>query len=181
MIGDSYSSASDMLARFKIVAYTAEADDLMQLSDAVDATSLPAFSMQEAVESMQKIVDKANELKKKEREEFILNFITGLLFFIPFAGQAAGAAGMTATRSLLRLIGSTGDAALATYTLIQDPANAFLTIFGYLAGAGVGRGGFQNAASARRGMGSKELDSLGGVKTSLNRAQSLRGALVCPA
>jgi hypothetical protein len=65
---------------------------------------------------MQKITDKADEIKKQEREEFILNFISGLLFWISFAGEAAGAASLTATRSLLRLIGAAGEAGM----LVQD-------------------------------------------------------------
>jgi hypothetical protein len=59
------------------------------------------------------------------------------------------------------------------------PKNVSTKGFNYLAGAGVGRSGFKNAADARRGMGMKELDSLGNIKASLNRAQSLRGSLGC--
>jgi hypothetical protein len=148
---------------------------LTQMSDIVDATSLPSFSAVEAVESMEKIVAQADDIKKKEREEMILNFIMGLLFFIPVAGEAAGAAGLTAARSLLRLIGAAGDAGMLVHDLVKNPENAFMTVFSYLAGAGVGRGGFKNAANARRGMSSKEFDSLGNVKTRLNTITSIRG------
>lgn len=127
---------------------------------------------------MEKIVEKADDIKKQEREEFILNFITGLLFFIPIAGEAAGAAGLVAARSLLRLIGAAGDAGMMIHDVIENPENAFMTVFSYLAGAGVGRGGFKNAANSRRGISSKDYDSLGNVKTNMDKGQSIRG-LVC--
>jgi hypothetical protein len=37
------------------------------MSDLVDAASIPAYSAVEAVESMEKIVETANKLKKAER------------------------------------------------------------------------------------------------------------------
>lgn len=175
IIGDSYPKASDMLDRFKVVQQFGEYDEQDVLSDYVDATSLPAFSIEEAVASMEKIIEKADEIKKQEREEFILNFITGLLFYIPVVGEAAGAAGLTAARSLLRLIGAAGDLAITLHDVIENPDNAFLAVFTYLAGAGVGRGGFRNAANARRGINKKDYDSLGNVKTNLDKMQSLRG------
>jgi hypothetical protein len=148
--------------------------ELIQISDLVDATSLPAFSAVEAVESMGKIVSQANDIKKKEREEFILNFIMGLLFLIPVAGEAAGATGLIAVRSLLRLIGSVGDVGMLVYDLVKNPENALMTVFSYLAFAGVGRGGFRNAANARRGMSSKEYNSLGNVRLRLDKVTSIR-------
>lgn len=51
--------------------------------------------------------------------------IFGVLFFIPFVGQAAGAAGLTAVRSLIRLVGGAGEVALGVYSIVQDPENAF--------------------------------------------------------
>lgn len=175
VIGNSYPKATEMLGRFKILRNVGAFDEFTQMSDLVDATSLPAFSTQEAVESMNKIVEKADEMEKKEREELILNFITGLLFFIPVGGEIAGAAGLTAARNLLRLIGAVGDAGMTIHDLIKDPKNAFMTVFSYLASAGVGRGGFKDAANARRGMSSKEYNSLGNVKVRLDTVTSIRG------
>lgn len=174
VIGDSFSKATDMLDRFKIVRAYGDWDDLMALSDLVDATSLPGYSTEEVVSSMEKIVEKAGEIEKKEREEFILNFLTGLLFWIPFVGEAIGAAGMTTVRSLLRLIGTTGDAGMAIYDIVNNPENAFMAVFSYLAGAG-----FRNAANSRRGITSSEYDSLGGVKTKLDLVERIRGG-ICP-
>jgi hypothetical protein len=86
VIGDAYPTATDLLRRFKIVAAFSAWDEDTQLVDSVDATSIPAFTLQEAVESMQKITEKADEIKKQEREQLTLDFISGLLFFIPYCG-----------------------------------------------------------------------------------------------
>jgi hypothetical protein len=146
------------------------------MADLVDAASLPTYSAVEAVEAMEKIAEKADDLKKQEREEMILNFIMGILFFLPVAGSAAGAAGLTAVRSMLRLIGTIGEAGMLVHDIVENPENAFMTVFSFLAGAGVGRTGFRNAANARRGMSSKEYESLGNVKLRLDKLTSIRGA-----
>ena len=114
--------------------------------------------------------------KKQQREEMILNFIKGILFFIPAAGSAAGAAGLRAVRSMLRLIGTIGEASMFVCDVVENPDNAFITISRYLARAGVGRSGFKNAANARRGMSSKEYKSLGNVKVRLDKLTSIRGS-----
>ncbi|KAJ5056167.1 hypothetical protein J3E72DRAFT_200340 [Bipolaris maydis] len=175
VIGDSYDIAKETLDRFKTMSIAGRYDEQTQMADLVDAVSIPVYSAVEAIEAMEKIVEKANELEKKEREEMILNFIMGILFFIPVAGNAAGSLGLTAVRSMLRLIGTAGEAGLVVYDLVENPENAFLTIFSYVAGAGVGRSGFKNAANARRGMSSKEYASLGNVRLRLDQVTNIRG------
>ena len=174
IIGDSYPKHKDLLARLKIIRNHVDTG-LTQWSDLVDAGSLPALSIHEAVKSMDAIADKAEEIKRREREQMILSFITGFLFLIPLVGQAVGGAGMTAVRAMLNLIGGVGEAGVALYEVVNDPKNAFMTVFGYLATMGVGRRGVENAANSRRAMGSKELDALGAVKKSLDVMQDLRG------
>ncbi|KAL2140528.1 hypothetical protein VTI28DRAFT_3732 [Corynascus sepedonium] len=120
----------------------------------------------------------SNEIEKREREEFILDFITGLLFFIPMVGEAVGTS-LTTARALLRLIGTAGEAGLAVYTVVQNPENAFMAVFSALAGAGVGRAGFKKGASSRRAMTVKEYNSLGNVKTRLDKVDELRGLMSC--
>ncbi|KAH6625093.1 hypothetical protein C7974DRAFT_454971 [Boeremia exigua] len=176
VIGDSYDTASGTLDRFKTMRIAGLYDEQTQMADLVDAASIPSYSAVEAVEAMQKIAGKADELKKQEREEMILNFIMGILFFIPVAGSAAGAAGLTAVRSMLRLIGTIGEAGMLVHSLIENPENAFMVIFSSLASAGVGRSGFKNAANARRGMSSKEYESLGTIKVKLDQITSIRGS-----
>lgn len=179
IVGDSFPQATDMLDRFKIVRAYGNWDDQTLLSDLVDATSLPGYSTEEAVASMEKIVEKAGEIEEEERKQFILNFITGLLFWIPIVGEAVGAVGLTTLRSLLRLIGTVGEAGEAVYDVVNDPANAFMTVFSYLLGAGLGRAGFRNAANSRRGLTEAEYNSLSNVKTKLDIVQNIRGA-ICP-
>ncbi|KAK2797393.1 hypothetical protein FQN50_009194 [Emmonsiellopsis sp. PD_5] len=175
LIGDSYPKTKDLLQRLKVVSNNADYD-LMQWSDLVDASSMPALTVNTAVANMDEIVDTAKEIEKRERESFILNFITGLLFFIPVIGEAVGA-GLTGVRSMLSLLGAAGEAGLLLYDVIKDPKNAFSAIFSALAGAGVGRGGFRNAANSRRSMTSGQLDSLGPVKKDLDRIEDLRGGI----
>ncbi|KAF3484076.1 glycosyl hydrolase, family 18 [Arthroderma uncinatum] len=177
VIGDSYPKTEELLDRIKIVRHNTEHSDLVQLSDVLDAASLPALTLETAVASMEKISETAKDIEKKEREEMIISFITGFLFFVPIAGQAAGAAGLTAVRSILRLLGTAGDAGLLLHDIITHPESAFLSVFGALAGAGVGRGGFKKAANSRRSLKSSELDALGPVKKNLDMIENLRGAI----
>jgi hypothetical protein len=178
LIGDSYDKAAAMLARFRTVQRFGLYDELTLPSDLVDATSLPAFTAEEAIASIQKVVERADEIIKRELEDFTVSFITGLLFFIPIVGEAAGAA-LTSARTLLRLVGAAGDVALSVYAVVENPENASMEVFMALAGAGVGRAGFQKAASARRSLTAKEYKSLGEVKTKLDKVTELRGLMSC--
>ncbi|KAF3042398.1 hypothetical protein E8E12_007516 [Didymella heteroderae] len=149
----------------------------LPMRDLVDAIALPSFSATEAIDAMEKVVSKADEIKKAKREAMIMNFIMGLLFliFIPGAGEAAGAVCLTAVRSLLRLIGVAGDIGVTVYDVIKNPDKAFLAVILHLAGAGIGKGGFKSTAQARRGMSGKEYTSLGPVKTRLDSVINVRG------
>jgi hypothetical protein len=53
------------------------------MTDLADAIALPSFFAVEAIEAMEKVVSKANEIKKQEREEMIMNFVMGLLCTFP--------------------------------------------------------------------------------------------------
>jgi hypothetical protein len=132
--------------------------------------------MEEAVRDMDKIVDKAAEIEEAERKESILNFISGLLFFIPFVGSAIGSVGVSSLRSILSLIGAAGETGLLVYGIVEDPESALMAVFGLLAGAGVGRGGFRDAVETRRGMSSKEMNSLGPIKRKLDMVSDLQGS-----
>ncbi|KAF1972056.1 glycoside hydrolase [Bimuria novae-zelandiae CBS 107.79] len=149
VLGASYSNATDMRDRIDVMYQMGNYDGQMDLRDLVDASSLPSFSLEEAIESMAKIVEQANEIEKKERD-------------------------------MIRLIGGVGDAALTVYDIVQSPENAFMAVFMYLAGAGVGRSGFRNAANSRRSISKEDLDSLGNVKVRLDKIESLR-VRSCPA
>lgn len=137
---------------------------------------LPAFSKEGAINSKDKVIENTDEMKKQEREEFILNFISGRLFFVSVVGEAA-AASLTGARSLIRFIGAAGEVSLLVYHVTKDFDDAFMTMFSYLASASVGRGGSRNAADPRRGMTSKDNNSLGSFKTNLDRVETIRGAI----
>lgn len=179
LIGDSSDEAAEMLARIKTMREIGLYDELLLPSELVDATSLPAFTAEQAIASMGKIAERADDIIKRDREDFIVSFITGLLFFIPVVGEAGGAA-LASARTLLRLVGTAGDAALSVYDIVQNPENAFVDVFTALAGAGVGRAGFKKAASARRSLTEKEYKSLGDIKTNrLDKVTELRRSMTC--
>lgn len=99
-----------------------------------------------------------------------------MLFFIPIAGEVAGAADLitVANLQLLRLIGVTGEAGMLIHDIIADPSNSFISIFAYLAGAGVGGRGFGLAAASRCSMKAADLEHLGAVKRNLDDIETLR-------
>jgi hypothetical protein len=66
---------------------------------------------------------------------------------------------------------------MLVYGIVENPENAIMTLFSYLAGAGVGREGFRNATNARRSMTGKEIDSLGSIKTDLNLIETVRSSV----
>jgi hypothetical protein len=140
----------------------------------VDATSVPTFTLQQAVESMQNITKKADDIKKEENEQFILNFFSSVLFIIPIAGEAASAADLIAVSNLLCLIGVTGEAGMLLHDVIADPQNCYISIFAYLAGSGVGGREFSLAAASRRSIRAADMERLGSVKHKLDKIESLR-------
>lgn len=164
-----------LLERYRDMKTFAEFEDYIEMSDLTDSGSLPAFAVEEAVLQMEKIVKEANEIEKKRREEFILNMIMGFLFFIPFIGPAGGGAIATGVRTLLRLVEVGAEVGMAVYGIVQDPNNAFMTVFSTLLGVGFSGSGFRNAANSRRGMSSAEYNSLGNVKGRLDTINNLRG------
>ncbi|KAK1966080.1 glycoside hydrolase [Colletotrichum sublineola] len=169
--------AKGLLERYRDMKTFAEFESDIEMSDLVDAGSLPAFAVDQAVGEMDKIVKEANEIEKKRREEFILSMIMSLLFFIPFLGPTGGGAVAVGVRTLLRLVEVGAEVGLAVYSVVNDPNNAFMTVFTTLLAAGFGRSGFRNAANSRRGMSSNEYNSLGNIKPKLDTITSLRSGM----
>lgn len=186
IIGDSYDESKGLLDRLK--EFQGDDIDAVDLwidgvtwMDMADAAVMPALSMEQAVKSMEDVVKDANEIQKAEREEFILNFLSGLLFFIPVIGSAIGGATMASVRAMLHLIGAVGEAGLLVYSIIENPDNAYMAIFSSLAGASLGRGGFREAAVHKRSMSSSEINDLGRIKDKLNVIDNIRGSRSCSA
>ncbi|KAL6901286.1 hypothetical protein GGI43DRAFT_383617 [Trichoderma evansii] len=170
IIGDTDDKSRDLLSRLNVLITMADYDGLEDPADLVDAAMLPALSINSAVSSMGEDTKQAEEIKKAERQEMILSFITGVLFFIPFVGSAAGAAGLTTVRTILGMLGPATDAGLLTW----GPGNAFATIFSTLATAGIGAGGWGKAARVKRGMSSKDIDALGSIKDRVNQFEGVK-------
>jgi hypothetical protein len=107
LIGNGYKASRDLLRRRMIWQNNAEFDSEMPWAELADAGALPAFTIDEAVAKMDRIVESVNKIEEKERKSFILDFISGLLFFIPFVGSGASA-GLSSLRGTFSLIGTAG-------------------------------------------------------------------------
>ncbi|KAK6443798.1 chitinase [Trichoderma asperellum] len=178
LIGKSYDNTKGLIERLKAIESFVDVDGGWMWADLLDASTMPALSLKAAVENMEAIIKKADEIQKEEREAFILNFVTSFLFFIPVLGEVAGEAGLTAIRSILRLVGNLGDLGLLTYSIVQDPKSAFMAIFAALAGAGVGKSGFRDAADNMRHMGKAEREGLGpSIAKDLDRIWQVRAGV----
>ncbi|KAM0469616.1 hypothetical protein ACHAPX_010395 [Trichoderma viride] len=178
LIGQSYDKTKDLIQRLQIIQRFVDVDGGWMWADLLDASTMPALSVKAAVENMEAIVKKADEIEKEEREAFIMNFVTSILFFIPIIGEVAGEAGLTAVRSILRLVGNLGDLGLLTYGIVKDPKSAFMAIFAALAGAGVGPAGFRDAADRMRSMGRAEREGLGSsITKDLDRIWEVRSGV----
>lgn len=174
IIGDSYDESKDLASRLRILIMMAPYDEDEDPADLVDAAMLPALSIESAVNSMEDVAEKAEDIEEAQRKETIMSFITSFLFFIPFVGSAAGSIGLTSVRAILGMLGTTAEAGLLTYSVVEDPDNAFATIFSALAGGGLGRSSWGKAAKSKRDMPSKDLDALG-VKKQTDRFEGLKG------
>lgn len=128
-------------------------------SELVDAASVPALMAASGVESMRKVVDVANEVIAKELQESIFLFISSLLMLIPGVGMILSGPAFAGLRSLIRLLGTLAETAMAIYDIVQDPNNAIWAVLGLAVGGGMGgRGGikFKEIAAKRRTFTEKE-------------------------
>ncbi|KAH8645559.1 hypothetical protein BGZ60DRAFT_334555, partial [Tricladium varicosporioides] len=105
--------------------------------DAVDALGIPVTLIADAVENMATVAAIGKEVqeaqKKAKREEIIFGFLTAILLFIPIAGEVMSAvAGMATIGRIVALMGTLGNVAFDSYTIVKDPANAPLAIFGLI-------------------------------------------------
>ena len=77
--------------------------------------------------------DMTDAEKKAKREKILFGFLTAVLFFIPIDGGAmAAVAGMATIGRIVASLDALGNVAYDSYTIVKDPANAPLIIFGLI-------------------------------------------------
>ncbi len=135
-------------------------------ADTADSSSMPVYMAQGAVTSMSQVVDTAGKLEEEERKDMMLLFLTGLLFLVPFVGEAlSGIAELATLARFVTMLGTMGDGAMAVYGVVEDPTSAPLMIIGMLLGGMFTSDTkfFSDAATVRRGMSEGEVAALGDV------------------
>ena len=103
----------------------------------------------------------------------ILNFVTAFLIFIPLPGGAAGKIGSGLLRTIINIGGELGNLAVSIYSVVDEPGNALITIFGMLLG-GVNVRPFKEIATYRRNIKSEDLNHLGPIKKNSDRIDTLK-------
>lgn len=147
-------------ALFQVQTYSYIGDE----SELIDAVSMPVFMIVEAVENMQAIETTAEAIDKAKREAIILGIIGAILFIIPVVGEVVGAAEGAATLgAIITTLGAAGDVAFNVWTIVDDPSNAPLAIFGLILAplALSNLATITKAAQIRRGMSETTLANLG--------------------
>ncbi|KAF2969289.1 hypothetical protein GQX73_g4264 [Xylaria multiplex] len=175
-VSKSYDKFKDLLSRLELLNAIGDLDSLLSVQDVADAASLPALTIASAVDSMDKVVEEAGEIGKIEQEEFIANFLGGILFLIPFVGEALEAS-LVAIRMALIIADVAGNAGLMAYSIVQDPTNAFSIVFSTLVGAGLNRGSWGRAAGARRELSESDSKKLGPIHVDLEKIDKFRSGV----
>lgn len=103
---------------------------------ALDAMSVPVPILDEAVQTMKKLKEKAEDIGKEEKKNYILNVLGIIFALLPFIGEILGplAPGLALIGRIATVIGEVGDKTLDIYSIEQDPSSAPLVIVGSLMG-----------------------------------------------
>jgi len=175
IVSQSMGAAQNMIGRLRTMEFASKYDAFSQITDLVDAGSLPSLSVVTAVQAMATVAAAGEELQEEQKRDEIISFVTAILFFIPFVGDAAGAAGLTAARTVLGLVDAAGNVGLSIYSIVQDPSSALQTVMFGLITAGLDRGNWAAAGRARRAMSSDEIGKLGSsIRKGLDNIGSAR-------
>jgi hypothetical protein len=144
----------------------------------IDSISLPVLMIASATESMEQVAEVADEIEEAKRKAIIFAFLFAILIFIPVVGEIAGTAGLADLALALRLAETVGNAGMDIYSIVEDPKNAPLAIFGLvlaplaLADAAV----LAKAANARRAMREEDIVRLGGkISTRMKIIEKIKG------
>ncbi|KAJ5159039.1 uncharacterized protein N7500_008690 [Penicillium coprophilum] len=169
LLSTEMSRALDLMTKG---SFSLDADDL------VDALSLPISMIADAVDSMEKVKEIGEKIEETKRQAILMAFLTAIFFFIPVVGEVAGAvSSMAAIGRIVALLGEVGNVALDIYTIVDDPKNAPLAIFGLILSplaltdaVAIGR-----AASARRSMSADDVAKLGeGLNARLSKISNIK-------
>ncbi|KAF3480459.1 killer toxin alpha/beta [Arthroderma uncinatum] len=144
--------------RLKLGSYNGDSSEL------VDSISVPILMIVSGVESMAQVEEVAEKIDEAKRKALILGFLGAILFFVPIAGQVIGAVTeLSSVAAILTILGTAGEVALDIYSIVDDPENAPLAIFGLILTplglsdlAAVGK-----AAAIRRGLKDADVAKLG--------------------
>ena len=106
------------------------------IQDAVEVLSVPVFMVRDAIDSMKEVKEIAKKINDENKKNLILKIVEAVLFLIPFVGGAVGALGRTgaALARFLSAVDTAGNAGLAFYSMVEDPAMAPVAILGMLLG-----------------------------------------------
>lgn len=116
----------------------------------------------------------------EEKKNLIITIISAILFFLPFAGQAAIGLNFANLGRMIVMIAAVGDAALTIQEIVDSPLLAPLAILGALSrGSLKTPASFATQATTRRALNPNDLSKLGSVYT--RNENSLRSAVkTCP-
>ncbi|KAI8721514.1 SGNH-hydro domain-containing protein [Fusarium sp. LHS14.1] len=91
------------------------------ISEVVDALTVPVIMVGESVDAMQKAYDIGEEVREEETKNLILLVVETVLFIVPFLGKLAGTIGATATfvRAAANLVGDLGLISVDIYKITQ--------------------------------------------------------------
>jgi chitinase len=175
LIARSYGKTQDFTRSLAIQRAFMPFDvNVAQMSDLVDAASVPALLTASAVDSMSKVVEAAKDITAEERKSMILNFVMAVLLLIPGVGEIADAAGLVALKTMIILIGDTANIFLGIYGVVDDPKSVVFAIFGLLLGGGGNSKSFIDAAATRRRFSDNDKTTLAPIKGNLEKISNMR-------
>lgn len=130
----------------KTMAFEGEAEDI------VDAVAVPVFLLQEAIKSMQQVVEIGKKVEEANEKQFIAHFLMAVFFLIPMVGQGLATVGLGTLARILVTLGEVGSIAQGIADVAEDPESAPFLVLGLVMSAGALRdaGKVGQAARIRR-------------------------------
>ncbi|OAA46418.1 hypothetical protein ISF_09551 [Cordyceps fumosorosea ARSEF 2679] len=119
---------------------------------------------QQSVANMQRANDIGQNIDDEQKKNFIILFLTAILFFIPFVGEIAGTIGVLAgVARIITLVGELGAVGLDIYSLVDSKGKDPFAIAGILLAplALYDVAAVAAAAALRRGMKERQITSIG--------------------